>query len=624
MAARRRYVTTRLASTACAAVLLVAGVLPGLAQTAAVTPDPNDANWPIAPKNYASTRYSSLDQITADNVRDLKLAWTFSLGIDRGQEAAPIVVDGTMYVVSPFPNKVFALNAATGELKWTYTPSTDPASQGVACCDVVNRGVAYAGGRIFFNTLDNHTVALDAETGEEVWVTKLGDINLGETMTMAPLPVKDKLLVGNSGGEMGVRGWVTALNQSDGKIAWRAHGTGPDEDVLIGEDFKPFYDFMKGEDLGVKTWPADHWQIGGATMWGWISYDPDLDLVYYGTGNPGPWNAEQRPGDNLWASTLFARDPDDGSAKWAYQFNPHDLWDHDEVNENIILDLDMGQGPRKVVIHIGRNGYMYVMDRQTGEVISADPYDTVNAYKGVDLKTGRIIPNEELHPAVGKTIENVCPAPPGAKDWQPSAWSPQTRLLYVPHQHLCMNFRPSEVGYIAGTPFVGATVDMYAGPGGHRGEFMAWDPVKRQKVWAILEKFPVWSGTVVTAGNVAFYGTMDRMFKAVDARDGRLLWQFRAGSGFIGQPTTFLGTDGRQYVAILAGVGGWPGVVASAEIDPQVRNGALGFTGAMQDLPAYTAGGSDLLVFSLPGEPQQPSAPPPSPAPDPVNADAPR
>jgi PQQ-dependent dehydrogenase (methanol/ethanol family) len=616
--ARPDHRTSRLKSAASAGVLLMALAAPAAAQQAATMPDANDANWPIAPKNYASTRWSSLDQITADNVNRLQLAWTFSLGIDRGQEAAPIVVDGTMYVVSPYPNKVFALNAATGELKWTYTPSTDPSAQGVACCDVVNRGVAYAGGRIFFNTLDNHTVALDAETGEEVWVSKLGDINLGETMTMAPLPVKDKVLVGNSGGEMGVRGWVTALNQSDGEIAWRAHGTGPDEDVLIGDDFKPFYDFMKGEDLGVKTWPADHWQIGGATMWGWISYDPELDLVYYGTGNPGPWNAEQRPGDNLWASTLFARDPDDGMAKWAYQFNPHDLWDHDEINENILLDLDLGQGPRKVVIHIGRNGYMYVMDRATGEVISADPYDFVNAYKGVDLKTGRIIPNEALHPTVGKTIENVCPAPPGAKDWQPSAWSPQTKLLYVPHQHLCMNFLPSEVGYIAGTPYVGATVDMFAGPGGHRGEFMAWDPVKRQKAWAILEKFPVWSGTVVTAGNVAFYGTMDRMFKAVDARDGRLLWQFRAGSGFIGQPTTFLGSDGRQYVAILSGVGGWPGVVASAELDPQVRNGALGFTGAMQDLPAYTTGGSDLLVFALPGEPQQPSAPPPSPAPDPA------
>lgn len=575
---------------------------------AATQPDPNDANWPIAAKDYGNWRYSSLDQITADNARTLQLAWSFSVGQDRGQEAAPIVVDGTMYVVGPFPNKVFALDAASGELKWTYTPATDPSSQGVACCDVVNRGAAYANGKIFFNTLDNHTVALDAKTGKELWVAKLGDINLGETMTMSPLPVKDKVLVGNSGGEMGVRGWVTALNQSDGSIAWRAYGTGPDKDVLIGSDFKPFYDFMKGKDLGVSTWPVDHWKIGGATMWGWISYDPDLDLVYYGNANPGPWNAEQRPGDNLWSSTLFARDPDTGAARWAYQFNPHDLWDHDEINENILVDLDLGGGPRKVVIHIGRNGFMYVIDRATGEVISADTYDTVNAYKGVDLKTGRIIPNDAMKPSVGKTITGVCPAPPGAKDWQPSAFSPRTHLLYVPHQHLCMNFRPSEVGYIAGTPYVGATVDMYAGPGGYRGEYMAWDPVKRKKVWAITEKFPVWSGTLVTAGDVAFYGTMDRLFKVVDARNGTVLRSFRAGSGFIGQPTTFLGSDGRQYVAILSGVGGWPGVVANAEVDPQARNGALGFVGAMQDLPAHTVGGSQLLVFALPGEPIAPAS----------------
>jgi lanthanide-dependent methanol dehydrogenase len=242
---------------------------------------------------------------------------------------------------------------------------------------------------------------------------------------------------------------------------------------------------------------------------------------------------------------------------------------------------------------------MYVMDRATGEVISADAYDHVNSYKGVDLKTGRIIPNGEKTPILGQTINDICPAAPGAKDWQPSAWSPRTKLLYVPHQHLCMDFKSSQVGYIAGTPFIGASVDMYAGPGGYRGEFMAWDPVSKKKVWAIHEKLPVWTGTLVTAGDVTFYGTMDRLFKAVDARNGNVLWQFRAGSGFIGQPVTYRGSDGQQYVAILSGVGGWPGVVANAEVDSRVRNAALGFTGATQDLPFYTAGGSELLVFKL-------------------------
>ena len=559
--------------------------------------------WVMPARNYASTRFSDLDQINTENVNQLQLAWSFSVGVNRGQEAAPLVVGGTMYVVGPFPNKLFALDATNGELKWVYAPPTAEAAQGVACCDVVNRGVAYDQGRIFYNTLDDHTVAVDAKSGKEVWHKKLGDISLGETMTMAPLVVKGKVLVGNSGGEMGVRGWLTALDENTGEIAWRAYSTGPDKDILLGDDFHPFYDWMKGKDLGVKTWPPDHWQQGGGTVWGWISYDPGLNLIYYGTSNPGPWNSNQRPGDNLWTATIFARDPDTGMAKWAYQTSPHDLWDHDSINEVVLADLQIDGKQRKVLIRPGRTGYMYVIDRESGEVISADPFDTVTAYKGVDLKTGRIIPNEALTPTLGKNIENICPAAPGAKDWQPTAFSPRMKLLYVPHQHLCMNMKTSEVGYIAGTPYLGATADMYAAPGdGYRGEFMAWDPVARKKVWAIKEKFPVWSGTVVTAGDVAFYGTMDRWLKAVNAKTGEVLWKFRAPSGFIGQPVTYKGSDGRQYVAILSGVGGWSGAVAIAELDPRVRNGALGFVGATQDLPAYTVGGSTLLVFAVPGQ----------------------
>jgi lanthanide-dependent methanol dehydrogenase len=627
----------RLAVLPLIATAAIAGVTLPTATTHAQTSAPSSADlltlsrdknqWVMAPHDYASTRFSELDQINAGNVGQLQLAWTFSIGADRGQEAAPLIVDNTMYVVGPYagphPNQVFALDATTGDLKWSYSPKPDPAAAGVACCDVVNRGLAYDNGRIFLNTLDNHTVAIDTKTGKEIWHTKLGDINRGETITMAPLVVKGKVLVGNSGGEMGVRGWLTALDENTGAIAWRAYSTGPDKDVLIGPDFKPFYDFMKGKDLGVASWPPDHWKIGGGTVWGWISYDPELNLIYYGTANPGPWNSNQRPGDNLWTTTLFARDPDTGAAKWAYQVNPHDLFDHDEINENVLLDLPIDGQTRKTVVHIAHNGLMYVIDRTTGEVISADPYDTVNAVKGVDRKTGRIIPNDEKHPDLGKTVDDICPAAPGGKDWQPSAWSPRTHLLYVPHQHLCMNFQATEVGYIAGTPYVGANVDMYAGPGGYRGEFMAWDPVKRTKVWSIHENFPVWTGALVTAGDVAFYGTMDRLFKAVDAKDGKVLWQFRAGSGFIGQPVTYMGSDGVQYVAILSGVGGWPGVIANAELDPRVRNGALGFTGAMQDLPAYTKGGSELLVFKVakpqPGQaaaPQNPSTNASAPAGD--------
>jgi len=579
----------------------------------------DDKQWPMAAKNYANTRFSGLDQINAGNVSQLKLAWTFSVGAPRGQEAAPLAVNGTVFVVAPYagvrPNQVFALDAASGDLKWSYAPKPNLAAQGVACCDVVTRGLAYDNGKIFLNTLDDYSVAIDANTGKELWHTKLGDINTGETITMAPIVVKGKVLIGNSGGEMGVRGWVTALDENTGKVVWRAYSTGPDSEVLIGDDFEPPYDWMKGKDMGVKTWPPDKWKIGGGAVWGWISYDPELNLIFYGTSNPSTWNHEQRPGDNLWTSALFARDPDNGHAKWAYSLGPHDLWDYDEINENVLVDLTMDNQPRKVLIHPGRNGFMYVIDRTTGKLISADKYDTVTTIKSIDPQNGRPVLNNDLTPSMNKTVQDACPASPGAKDWQPTAWSPRTNYLYVPHQHLCMNFQTSAVGYIAGTPYVGATVDMYAGPGGHRGEMMAWDPVKRSQVWSIKEQFPVWSGALATAGDVVFYGTMDRWFKAVDAKTGQELWKFHADSGFIGQPTTFMGNDGTQYVAILSGVGGWPGVVANAKLDPRVRNGALGFTGAVSDLPTVTVGGNSLLVFSLGSAKAAPAQPASSPPP---------
>jgi lanthanide-dependent methanol dehydrogenase len=577
----------------------------------------DDKQWIMPEKNYSATRFSGLKQINAGNAGQLRVAWTFSLGSVHGQEAAPIIVNGTMYVVGAYPNELFALDATSGDLKWKYTPNTDPSSQGVACCDVVNRGEAYDGGKIFFNTLDNHTVAVDAKTGKEAWVAKLGEISRGETMTMAPMVVKGKVLVGNSGGEMGVRGWLTALDENTGKIAWRAYSTGPDKDVLIGAKFHPFYNWEKGKDLGVKSWPPGKWKIGGGTVWGWIAFDPKLNLIYYGTSNPGPWNSNQRPGDNMWTTTIFARDADTGQAVWADQIGPHDLWDYDEINESIVLDLNIGGKPRHVLLRPARNGFMYVIDRTNGQILSADKYDTVTSATGVNLKTGRYQPVTSMTPTLGKTVQNICPAAPGAKDWQPTAWSPVTHLLYIPHQHLCMDFKTSEVGYIAGTPYVGATVDMYGGPGGYRGEFAAWDPIKRRKVWADKENLPVWSGTVVTAGNVAFYGTMDRWFKAVDARNGKLLYKFHADSGFIGQPVTYQGSDGAQYVAILSGIGGWAGALANTEIDPRVRAGALGFNGATQDLPAYTSGGSSLMVFSLP---HAPAKQPPQNAPKASNA----
>jgi len=562
----------------------------------------SDGEWPMAARDPANSRFSPLDQITTGNADRLRVAFTFPLGVERGQEAAPIVVGDTMYIVTPFPNYLYAIDLGKPEarLKWKFDPKADAGSQGVACCDVVNRGAAYADGRLFYNTLDAHTIAVDAASGRELWRTKLGEVGRGETMTMAPLVVRDKVLVGNSGGELGVRGWLTALDAATGRIVWRAWSTGPDSDVLIGPNFKPPYPQDRGKDLGVTSWPGGAWKIGGGSVWGFVSYDATLDLLFYGTGNPGPWNPEQRPGTNQWTSGIFARRPDTGEAVWYYQWSPHDLHDYDGVNENVLVDLPIGGATRPVVLHPDRNGYLYVLDRATGRVLSADPFVPITTSTGVDLPSGRLVYNPQKEPRGGEVVRNICPASPGGKDWQPSAWSPRTRLLYVPHQNLCQDAETYQVSYIAGTPYVGADLKMVPGPGGHRGEFTAWDPVARRKAWAIKEDFPVWSGALATAGDVVFYGTMEGWFKAVDAKSGALLWQYRTSSGIIGQPVSYRGPDGKQYIAVLSGVGGWAGAIVSAGLDGRDAVAGGGFANAMKDLPRHTPKGGTLYVFALP------------------------
>ena len=564
--------------------------------------DMKPGEWTLPGRDYAGTRYSPLGEITPTNVQHLKVAWTFSTGLARGFEGQPLVVNNTMYVVTPYPNYVFALDLTKpdGPVKWAYKPTTDPASQGEACCDVVNRGASYAAGKIVINRLDNHTVALDANTGKVLWDTKLGEVSRGETMTMAPLIVRDKVFVGNAGGELGVRGWITALDLNTGKVAWKAFNTGPDTDVKIGPRFQPFYPQFRGKDLGVKTWPAEQWKLGGGTVWGWVTYDPETNLIYYGTSNPGVWNPDLRPGDNLWATTLFARDPDTGEARWAWQATPHDEWDYDDVNESIPVNLTMGGRARKVMVHFDRNGFGTTIDRTTGEVLVAQPFQYLNWAKRVDLKTGRPVLDSTKETHQGVNTKNICPSSTGARDQQPAGYSPRTGLFYSPSTNLCMDYAGIEANYIAGTPYLGADVQMYAGPGGdtQRGGFFAWDPVQGKKVWNVTERFPVWSGALVTAGDVVFYGTMDGWFKARDAKTGKELWKFKTGSGIIGNAITYTGPDGKQYVAIYAGIGGWAGAIALglATDDP---TGALGALGAMTDLPKYTAPGGLVYVFSL-------------------------
>ncbi|PBC06996.1 methanol/ethanol family PQQ-dependent dehydrogenase [Mesorhizobium sp. WSM3859] len=574
---------------------------PAISPPAAAAP-PDDGQWAMPAKNYASTRFSDLAEINEGNVKNLQVAFTFSTGVNKGQEAAPLVVGNTMYIVTPFPNVVYALDLSKpgAPMKWKYEPNPEPAAQGVACCDVVTRGAAFADGRIFFNTLDGHTIALDANSGQPIWNAHIANINIGETITMAPLVVKGKVLVGNSGGEMGVRGWVKALDAGDGHVVWTAYNTGPDKEVLIGPDFKPHYDMDKGKDLGVTTWPPEAWKIGGGNVWGWISYDPDLNLIFHGTGNPGPWNPDLRPGDNKWTSGIFARDPDTGAAKWFYQWTPHDLHDYDGINEQVLLDMKWQGKPRKVLVRPERNGYLYVLDRTTGEVLSAKPYGPVNSSKGVDLKTGRLIENPDKLTGTGKVVRDICPTASGLKDWQPSAFSPKTGLLYIPHNNLCMDEEGVEVNYIAGTPYVGMNVRMIPGPGGNRGAFTAWDIAAEKPAWSLKENFPVWSGAVVTAGDVVFYGTMEGWFKAVSAKTGDLLWQFKTSSGIIGQPITYRGPDGHQYVAILSGIGGWAGAIVSGDLDPRDATAALGFVNVMKDLKNATTAGGTLYVFRLP------------------------
>lgn len=576
-------------------------VVSGVAPPASAAPA-EDGQWTMPAKNYASTRYSDLAEINTDNVKNLQVAFTFSTGVNKGQEASPLVVGGTMYVLAPYPNILYALDLTKpgAPPKWQYNPKPAAASQGVACCDVVNRGPVFAHGKIYFNTLDAHTVAVDAETGKEAWRTKLGEINSGETMTMAPLVVKDKVLVGNSGGEYGVRGWIQALDADSGKPVWKAYSTGPDKDVLIGAGFKPFYDSDKGQDLGVKTWPPQAWEQGGGTVWGWISYDPDLNLIYYGTGNPGPWNSDQRPGDNKWTSGIFARDADTGEARWFYQWTPHDLYDWDGINEQILLDMEWNGQPRKVLVRPERNGYVYVLDRTTGEVLSAKPYHAITTSSGVDLKTGRLQLNADKQPIVGRVVRDICPTASGAKDWNPSAFSHRTGLLYLPHTNLCMDLQHMEANYISGTPYVGAEARFKPGPGGHRGEFSAWDIREGREVWTVKESFPIWSGALATAGDVVFYGNMEGWFKALHARTGEVLWQFKTASGIIGQPTTYRGPDGRQYVAILSGVGGWAGAVVAGDLDVRDGTAAAGFVNVMRDLKDVTTKGGMLYVFRLP------------------------
>jgi lanthanide-dependent methanol dehydrogenase len=594
------------ASCFAAATTLGAGVAVANEELSKLSDNPK--GWVMPPGNYANQRYSKLNQITAANVGKLQVAWTFSTGVLRGHEGNPLVIGDTMYVHAPFPNTVYALDLANdNKILWKYEPKQDPNVIPVMCCDTVNRGVAYGDGKIFLHQADTTLVALDAKTGKVAWSVKNGDPSKGSTGTSAPMVIKDKVLVGISGGEFGVQAHMTAYDIKTGKQVWRAYSEGPDDQILVDPAKTTELGKPVGKDSSLKTWEGDQWKIGGGATWGWISYDPQLNLIYYGSGNPSTWNPKQRPGDNKWSMTVWARDPDTGMAKWVYQMTPHDEWDYDGVNEMILSDQSINGAARKLVTHFDRNGLGYTLDRATGELLVAEKYDPkVNWTSGVDMN--------KSSPTYGRpkvldqystdkqgedhNVKGICPAALGSKDEQPAAYSPDTQLFYVPTNHVCMDYEPFKVSYTAGQPYVGATLSMYPPPGeSNMGNFIAWDGKTGKIVWSNKEQFSVWSGALATAGGVVFYGTLEGYLKAVDAKTGKELYKFKTPSGIIGNVMTYE-QGGRQYVAVLSGVGGWAGIgLAAGLTDPTAGLGAVGGYAALSN---YTALGGTLTVFALP------------------------
>jgi PQQ-dependent dehydrogenase (methanol/ethanol family) len=602
---------------ASAATLLVAAATPASANESVAACAQNPANWCIQTGNYAGWRYSTLSQINRSNVGSLRVAWTFSTGVLRGHEGGPLVVGDVMYIHTAFPNDVFALDLNNdAKILWQYRPKQDPSVIEVMCCDTVNRGLAYADGKIFLHQSDTSLVALDAETGKEVWKVIDGDPTQGETGTDAPFVVKDKVIIGISGAEFGVRCHVTAYDIKSGKRVWRAYATGPDADLLIDPENTISLGRPVGRDSSLRTWAGDQWKLGGGSSWGYMAYDLDLNAIFYGTGNPSTWNPSQRAGpdhqmiDQKWAMTYFSRNVDTGIANWAYQMTPFDEWDYDGINEPILTTQNIAGKERKVLTHFDRNGFAYTIDRTSGEPLVAEKFDpTVNWASKIDLDKSSASYGRPVRVAKYSTFkggkgadvntEGICPSSLGAKNQQPAAFAPETNLFYVPTNHTCMDYEPFKVSYKVGQPYVGATLAIYPAPDSHgdTGNFIAWDGAQGKIVWSKPERFSVWSGALTTAGGIVFYGTLEGYLKAVDQRDGKELFKFKTPSGIVGNAMTYM-HDGKQYVAVLSGVGGWAGIgLAAGLTNPEDGSGAVGGYAALSQ---YTAPGGSLTVFALP------------------------
>lgn len=600
----------------------------------------NPENWAVWGGDYAVTRYSTLKQINRHNVNKLIPVWMMSTGALGGHEGGPLIIGDTIYIHTGFPHKVYAIDQATYTTRWSYQyqPGKGIDTQqviSVMCCDIVNRGLAYAYNKLFLAQGDGTLVALRTKddllangehprlengkidpsrlAGTVAWKITNGDPRLGATQTSAPLVVKDKVLVGVSGGEFGVRGYLAAYYIKDGSLAWKAYSMGPDEDMLVDPDKTTSMLKPVGKNSSLNSWQGDQWKIGGGTTWGWYSYDPELNLIYYGSGNPSTWNPVQRPGDNKWSMAIWARDADTGVARWIYQMTPHDEWDYDGTGEMVLVDQEINGKLRKTLVHLDRNGFGYTLDRVTGELLVAEKFDkSVNWATHVDLKTGRSHVVTQFSTEAGGEDENttgICPAALGSKNQQPVAYSPRTKLFYIPANHMCMDYEPFEVEYTSGQPYVGATLKMY--PARHDvfsgesdgsynlGQFTAWDATKGEIVWSVKEPFAVWSGALATASDLVFHGTLEGYLKARDARTGKELYKFKTASGIVGNVSTWM-YKGKQYIGVLSGIGGWAGIGIATEAcvnDPE--HGGLGNCNTMSSLKNWTKQGGVFTVFAL-------------------------
>jgi alcohol dehydrogenase (cytochrome c) len=545
----------------------------GLALSLGFAVNANAQNWPVYGGDSGNQRFSQSKQISTANVNKLKVDWVLQLGSLRSQESTPILVGETLYVTSSFgPKNLFAVNAKTGAVKWRYSPEVPKGIDQFACCDVNNRGVAHANGKIFVGRLDANMVALDANTGKELWKTAVTDYTQGSVITSPPTLVKNLVITGYGGGEYGAKGSLVAMDQNTGKEVWRTN-TVPQQGEKGGE-----------------TWKGDSGKFGGAVAWHIGSYDPKLNLVYYGTSNPSPWSASVRGNDssnvgqytNLYSASVLALDADTGKITWHYQFTPHDAWDYDGVNELVFADLPFDGKKVPVIMQANRNGFFYVIDRANGKLLSAKQFiEGVNWATGIDLKTGAPIETagNAKRPGMGRKASDICPNLIGGKNWQPMSYNPQTGLVYIPTMNLCMDLEGIQADYKRGTFYLGVNFDLdKRGPGQHMGGLKAWDPVAQKEVWFNKDPLPFSGGTMSTAGGVVFQGDIKGMFKAMDAKTGKVLWQFNTGSGISAAPMTYT-LDGKQYIAVVSGrtlsIPAFFGALGEKMVDASPEGGAL-------------------------------------------------